>query len=173
MRFWVGDIFSDLVTIWFIVVKGKHFVGLWITFLRKSWQETSTTKKLMFGVWVFYAMSYVQVWLHVIEGKAPFESKTDENETYDKILKVDIQFPLYMSPQVVDFIGRILNRDPQKRINLEEIETHEWMRTYENESGRMISKEIWDSWMKLTKWSLYIYIKFILFYLGSKTMAGL
>lgn len=56
-----------------------------------------------------------------------------------------------MSPQVVDFIGKILNRDPQKRINLEEIETHEWMRTYENESGRMISKEIWDSWMKLTK----------------------
>lgn len=52
-------------------------------------------------------------------GKAPFESKTDENETYDKILKVEIQFPLYMSPQVVDFIGRILNREPQKRINIE------------------------------------------------------
>jgi len=26
-----------------------------------------------------------------------------------------------LSPKVVDFIGKILNRDPQKRINLEEI----------------------------------------------------
>ena len=51
-------------------------------------------------------------------GKAPFESKTDENETYDKILKVEIEFPIFLSPKVVDFIGRILNRDPQKRINL-------------------------------------------------------
>ena len=108
-------------------------------------------KKQTFGAQEFFAISYAQVRFILGIGKAPFESKTDENETYDKILKVEIQFPLYMSPQVVDFIGRILNREPQKRINIEQIESHEWMRGYENESGRMISKEIWDSWMKLNK----------------------
>jgi serine/threonine protein kinase len=56
-----------------------------------------------------------------------------------------------MSAQVVDFIGRILNREPQKRMNLEEVESHEWMRTHENESGRMISKEVWDAWIQLVK----------------------
>ena len=76
-------------------------------------------RKLMYGVWEFSATNYAQVFYPNSIGKAPFESRTDENETYDKILKVDIQFPLYLSPQVVDFIGRILNRDPQKRINLE------------------------------------------------------
>jgi serine/threonine protein kinase len=53
--------------------------------------------------------------------------------------------------QIVDFIGKILTRDPSKRLSLEEVESHEWMRMYENETGRMISKEIWDKWMELTK----------------------
>ena len=41
---------------------------------------------------------------------------------------------------MADFIGKILNRDPTKRMNLEEVEAHEWMRRYENEAGRMIPK---------------------------------
>jgi hypothetical protein len=36
-------------------------------------------------------------------------------------------------------------------MGLEDVERHEWMKKYENESGRMISKEIWDCWMKLSK----------------------
>jgi serine/threonine protein kinase len=63
-------------------------------------------------------MNFVQVNFTINVGKAPFESKTDENETYDKILKVEIEFPIYLSQKVVDFIGKILNRDPQKRMNL-------------------------------------------------------
>ncbi len=64
---------------------------------------------------------------------------------------MNIEFPIYLSQQIVDFIGKILTRDPSKRLNLEEVEGHEWMRMYENEAGRMISKEIWDKWMDLTK----------------------
>ncbi len=64
---------------------------------------------------------------------------------------MNIEFPIYLSQQIVDFIGKILTRDPSKRINLEEVESHEWMRMYENETGRMISKEIWDKWMELAK----------------------
>ena len=84
-------------------------------------------------------------------GRAPFQSKTDENETYDKILKVDVDFPAHLSSKVVEFIGKILNRNPQKRMNLEEVQSHEWMKHNENEAGRMISKDIWDVWMKLAK----------------------
>lgn len=65
-------------------------------------------------------------------GKAPFESKTDEHETYDRILKVHLDFPSYLSPQLIDFVSRLLNRDPAKRMSLEEVEAHEWMRRYEN-----------------------------------------
>jgi serine/threonine protein kinase len=52
-------------------------------------------------------------------GRAPFESKSDQNETYDKILKVEIDFPSHLSPAVVDFISRILHRDPTKRMSLQ------------------------------------------------------
>ncbi len=97
-------------------------------------------------VWCLGVLCY-----ELCTGKAPFESTTDENETYDKILKVNIEFPIYLSQQIVDFIGKILTRDPSKRLSLEEVESHEWMRMYENETGRMISKEIWDKWMELTK----------------------
>jgi serine/threonine protein kinase len=64
---------------------------------------------------------------------------------------VDIEFPIYLSGEVVDFIGKILNRDPTKRMSLEEVESHGWMRKYENEPGRMIPKEIWDAWTKLSQ----------------------
>ena len=60
---------------------------------------------------------------HPREGNGTNRTK-GTNETYDKILKVDIQFPLYLSGQVADFIGKILNRDPTKRMGLEEIEAH-------------------------------------------------
>lgn len=62
---------------------------------------------------------------------------------------MNIDFPIYLSPMIVDFIGRILNRDPNKRMDLTDVEGHEWMRRHENEPGRMICKEIWDSWMRL------------------------
>ena len=64
---------------------------------------------------------------------------------------MDIDFPLYLSGRVVDFISKILNREPQKRMNLEEVEGHEWMKLHENEAGRMISKQIWENWMSFSK----------------------
>ena len=64
---------------------------------------------------------------------------------------MDIEFPIYLSGQVADFIGKILNRDPTKRMGLEEVEGHEWMRRYENEAGRMIPKEIWEAWTRLSR----------------------
>lgn len=76
-------------------------------------------------VWCLGVLCY-----ELCTGKAPFQSKIDENQTYDKILKVDIQFPIYLSAQVADFIGKILNRDPTKRMSLEQVEAHEWMRKY-------------------------------------------
>lgn len=86
-------------------------------------------------VWCLGVLCY-----ELCTGRAPFESRTDENETYERILKVNIDFPIYLSPLIVDFIGNILTRDPNKRMDLTDVEGHEWMRRYENDSGRMICK---------------------------------
>ena len=62
---------------------------------------------------------------------------------------MSLDFPVTMSVEVVDFISKLLCKNPKNRMTFEEIESHPWMRRYENESGRMISKEIWDSWLSL------------------------
>jgi hypothetical protein len=42
-----------------------------------------------------------------------------------------------------------LDKDPKKRINLKEIEKHEWIKNNDNEIGVMIRKEIWENWVKI------------------------
>ena len=63
----------------------------------------------------------------------------------------DIEFPIYLSGEDVDFLGRIMNRDPTKWMSLDELESHGWMHKYENEPGKMISKESWDAWSKFSQ----------------------
>ena len=52
-------------------------------------------------------------------GHAPFEAKENELETYDKILSLDLQFPTNLSEDVVDFISRLLTKDPRQRMTFE------------------------------------------------------
>jgi serine/threonine protein kinase len=82
-------------------------------------------------------------------GHAPFEAKNNELETYDKILSLDLQFPVTMSSEVVDFISRLLIKDPQARMSFAEMEEHPFMKKHENEAGRLISREIWEGWQNL------------------------
>lgn len=65
-------------------------------------------------------------------GHAPFEAKDDELETYDRILSLDLQFPVNLSTEVVDFISRLLTKDPQARMGFGEMEEHPFMKKYEN-----------------------------------------
>ena len=59
-------------------------------------------------------------------GSPPFEMES-HGQTYDRIKKVDLKFPPYLSEEVKDFISRILVKDPQQRLTLEQIAEHPWL----------------------------------------------
>jgi serine/threonine protein kinase len=63
-------------------------------------------------------------------GYLPFEDKNN-NKLYKKILECKLEFPSYLSENCKDFICRILNTNPQKRIKLEEIKKHTFFKVGE------------------------------------------
>ena len=58
-------------------------------------------------------------------GYLPFEDDNDQN-LYKKIIKGDFITPSFLSHEAVDFLHRILNVDPNKRLNIEQIKSHPW-----------------------------------------------
>ena len=56
-------------------------------------------------------------------GMAPFETK-DENITYEKILKSQCVFPEHFSEELKSLINKILDKNPSKRPNFDQIESH-------------------------------------------------
>lgn len=63
-----------------------------------------------------------------IVGKPPFESATTA-ETYQKISKVDLRFPSYISPPAKDIISKLLKKNPNDRLTLQGILEHPWVLT--------------------------------------------
>ncbi len=61
-----------------------------------------------------------------IVGKPPFETETMEG-TYDRIRKVQYDFPEHVTPAARDLISRVLRKVPRDRLPLENIMCHEWM----------------------------------------------
>mmetsp|Transcript_30030 Transcript_30030/g.41577 ORF Transcript_30030/g.41577 Transcript_30030/m.41577 type:complete len:352 (+) Transcript_30030:54-1109(+) len=61
-------------------------------------------------------------------GSPPFEAE-GHNETYKRISRVDLQFPASpaASPEAKDLISRLLQKDPRKRMPLEQVLTHDWI----------------------------------------------
>ena len=66
---------------------------------------------------------------HSIIFSPPFENE-DTNETYRKILKVDLSFPSHVSEEARDLISKLLVKDSEKRISLDEVIAHHWIRKY-------------------------------------------
>jgi len=65
----------------------------------------------------------------MLTGLPPFYSQNEE-QMYEKILKMDINYPSYLSAEVVDLIKKFLNRDPITRLQeLEHIKQHPWFKT--------------------------------------------
>ena len=64
-------------------------------------------------------------------GTPPFESETHEH-TYLKIRNCSVNYPSYLSVEVKDFISKLLIKDPNKRICLEECMNHPWILKYSN-----------------------------------------
>jgi len=59
-------------------------------------------------------------------GKPPFEAESN-NETYRRIIKVDLRFPPYVSEGARDLICRLLRKNPDERISLEDCLRHPWI----------------------------------------------
>ncbi|KAF2433563.1 kinase-like protein [Tothia fuscella] len=58
-------------------------------------------------------------------GEAPFEDTPVM--TQRRIARCEMSVPKYVSPEAADLIKRLLVLDPEKRIPLEEVETHPWI----------------------------------------------
>ena len=56
-------------------------------------------------------------------GYLPFEDQ-DNDILFKKILKCKIKYPEYLSDMIVDLMKKILVREPEKRISLDEIKLH-------------------------------------------------
>ncbi|KIK69960.1 hypothetical protein GYMLUDRAFT_34363 [Collybiopsis luxurians FD-317 M1] len=63
-------------------------------------------------------------------GNPPFEDRKSVNNTYRRIMKVDLRFPPGMSAEVKDLISRLLQHEPPNRISLTEVLRHPWIVKY-------------------------------------------
>ncbi|KAJ3812216.1 kinase-like protein [Lentinula aff. lateritia] len=63
-------------------------------------------------------------------GNPPFEDRKSVNNTYRRIMKVDLRFPPGMSAEVKDLITRLLQHEPQDRIPLLDVLRHPWIVKY-------------------------------------------
>lgn len=61
----------------------------------------------------------------LICGYLPFEDPNTSN-LYKKILSADFQTPNYVSDDAKDLFSKILNTDPEKRYNIDQIRKHPW-----------------------------------------------
>lgn len=58
-------------------------------------------------------------------GYLPFEDQST-SELYRKILGGHYQIPSFLSADVKDLLKNILNIDPEKRFDFEQIKAHKW-----------------------------------------------
>ena len=92
----------------------------------------------------------------MLSGSLPFDHKTDEEEIARKTVS---EPPPYkgsiwtkISPEARDFIDRLLQKNPAKRMNIKEALEHEWFKKYSNSkiiSARQQSKDTTTSTFEL------------------------
>ncbi|EDQ84471.1 uncharacterized protein MONBRDRAFT_30263 [Monosiga brevicollis MX1] len=59
-------------------------------------------------------------------GNPPFEAE-GHRDTYRRIVKVDLHFPDYISEGARDFVSKLLQHDPEKRMRLDMALQHPWL----------------------------------------------
>ncbi|XP_059760457.1 aurora kinase C isoform X2 [Balaenoptera ricei] len=78
----------------------------------------------------------------LLVGNPPFESPS-HNETYRRILKVDVRFPPSMPLGAQDLISKLLRYQPSERLPLVQILEHPWVRAHSRRvlppSAQMVS----------------------------------
>uniref|UniRef100_A0A8C6R487 non-specific serine/threonine protein kinase n=1 Tax=Nannospalax galili TaxID=1026970 RepID=A0A8C6R487_NANGA len=65
----------------------------------------------------------------LLVGNPPFESAT-HNETYRRIVKVDVRFPPSVPVGAQDLISKLLRYHPSERLTLAQILKHPWVQTH-------------------------------------------
>lgn len=59
----------------------------------------------------------------LLSGRPPFKA-SNEYQTFQKIIKLDYQFPLAFPSQVKDLVSKLLLLDPAKRLTIAQIKLH-------------------------------------------------
>ncbi|KZT28806.1 other/AUR protein kinase [Neolentinus lepideus HHB14362 ss-1] len=80
-------------------------------------------------LWALGVLTY-----EFLVGCAPFEERT-HNETYKRIMRVDLRIPSRVSPDAADLIVKLLQHEPYKRIPLPEVRKHPWIMKYRSRSS--------------------------------------
>jgi len=70
-----------------------------------------------------------------IVGSPPFESPSN-NDTYRRIVSVDLRFPSYVSEGARDLVTKLLRKDPERRIDLADVLKHPWIVQYDSGSKK-------------------------------------
>ena len=69
--------------------------------------------------------SGITLWVYLF-GKCPFLGSNIPS-TYDAVLHQQLDIPDGVSPQLKDLLLKLLDKDPQSRITVNEIKTHPWL----------------------------------------------
>ena len=72
-------------------------------------------------IWALGVLAY-----EFLVGSPPFDTES-HSETYRRIVKVDLQFPSYVSAEARDFISRLLRKEPRSRMPLDQVKNHAWI----------------------------------------------
>jgi len=110
---------------WSVHTRGKRrttFCGT-LDYLPPEMIERKDYDKAV-DIWSLGVLAY-----ELLAGHAPFIAD-GHRETYHRIGKVDLYFTSHMSEGARDLISSLLQKDPTKRLSLEQVPQHPWIRQY-------------------------------------------
>lgn len=61
-----------------------------------------------------------------VVGRPPFESIT-QNSTFERIRKVDVSYPAFISRSARDLISKLLRYEPDDRLSMAKVKRHKWI----------------------------------------------
>lgn len=82
----------------------------------------------------------------LLSGKPPFTvsptlEKLDAQEALTKnILEMDLEFPRWFPTLAKDLLEKMLNKNPKQRITIGEVESHQWLKSFEANEEDLLEK---------------------------------